>query len=135
MARKAPQPHGGSITLLEKGETANPNGRPPKLVGGIIAELRAKGYENVGRANVEDTIATLLQLEPDQLQEYAKRKDIPILMGIVARNLIKSGKDVRIFDVLLDRIFGKAVQKNEHTGKDGEPLQITRTIIRKTIEP
>ena len=40
--KKIPQPHGGSIVNAEKGETANPNGRPPRLVSTIIKELKER---------------------------------------------------------------------------------------------
>ena len=53
MARKVKQPHGGSITLMEKGDPGGP-GRPPKLLSTIVAELREQGYERASAANVVD---------------------------------------------------------------------------------
>ena len=66
MARKVKQPHGGTLTLIEKGDTTN-GGRPPLLLSTIVAELRAKGYERATAGTVADAFETLLNVTHEDL--------------------------------------------------------------------
>ena len=65
MARPKKQPHGGEIHLLEKGESGNPEGRPPRLLSTITAELKAKGYERATANQVADAFETLMNVPED----------------------------------------------------------------------
>ena len=108
MARKVKQPHGGSITLMEKGDPGGP-GRPPKLLSTIVAELRAQGYERASAANVIDAFETLLNVPEDVLTEMVKDKTKPMSLRIVGKAML-TAKGWEVLQAMLDRAHGKAKQ-------------------------
>jgi len=50
LAKKIPGRNGGTLNALEKGETANPNGRPKNLFKKFIHETEADEFSSVVRA-------------------------------------------------------------------------------------
>lgn len=124
MAKKVPQKHGGAINQLEKGETANPYGRPPKLLSGIVAELRAKGYERATANQVADAFETLLNVPEEELAEMVKDKKSPMSLRIVGKAML-TARGWEVLQAMLDRAHGKAKQSMDHSGSvDGT------TVIR-----
>lgn len=116
--KQVAQPHGGQINLPDKGETANPNGRPKKLVSSLIAQLKEEGYEGVTNGQISDVISLLLNLEKDRVKQLAEDAKQPIYVQRISRRLI-SATDKEIGDFIdkqLDRAHGKAKQSLEHSG-------------------
>ena len=68
---------------LEKGETANLKGRPPKLATTIIRELKEQGSDRVGRAEVDELIARLQNLPREKLLEFVNAAMGQEAIGIV----------------------------------------------------
>jgi len=91
MARKVKQPHGGSITLAQKGDVLNPKGPTPKLLSTITAELKAKGYERATANQVADAFETLMSLR------------------IVGKAML-TAKGWEVLQAMLDRAHGKSRQ-------------------------
>lgn len=119
MARKVQQPHGGSITLMEKGDPGGP-GRPPLLLSTIVAELRAKGYERATANQVADAFETLLNVPEDVLAEMVKDKTKPMSLRIVGKSML-TAKGWEVLQAMLDRAHGKAKQSMDLTS-DNKPL-------------
>ena len=67
--RKVKQAHGGAIVHAAKGETANPNGRPPRLLSTIVSDLKAKGYERATAGTVVEAFEMLLNVPEKELAE------------------------------------------------------------------
>ena len=109
MPRKVPQPHGGAIVHQNKGETGNPNGRPPLLLSTIVAELRAQGYERATAGTVADAFETLLNVPEDVLTEMVKDKTKPMSLRIVGKAML-TAKGWEVLQAMLDRVHGKAKQ-------------------------
>ena len=109
MARKVKQPHGGSITLKEKGDPGGP-GRPPKLLSSIVAELRAKGYERATANNVVEAFETLLNVPEDVLTEMIQDKAKPMSLRIVGKAMM-TAKGWEVLQAMLDRAHGRARQQ------------------------
>jgi hypothetical protein len=57
----------------------------------------------------------MLQLSQDDLTALAGNKEKPMLVRIIAKNML-GGKGFDIIEKMLDRGIGKAVQKNEVSG-------------------
>jgi len=109
---------------LEKGETANPNGRPPKLLAGIVAELKAQGYERATAATVADAFETLLNVPEDVLKTMVTDPKAPMSVCIVGKAML-TAKGWEVLQAMLDRAHGKAKQQLEHSGAIALPaLQI-----------
>lgn len=112
-----PNPNTDNLTPFKPGESGNPNGRPRKMVSQVIKELGDVGIEHVTKEQVRGAIEVLLNCQKDDLMQYANDESHSTLIRIVARHLIKSGDNERLFNMLLDRAFGKPDQKTEHSGK------------------
>jgi len=123
MARKVQQPHGGSITLMEKGDPGGP-GRPPLLLSTIVAELRAKGYERATAGTVADAFETLLNVTHEDLVKMGSDPKSPMSLRIVAKGML-TAKGWEVLQAMLDRAHGKAKQVTDvTTGGDKITLSI-----------
>lgn len=112
MAKRVKQPHGGELNMLQPGETANPNGRPPKLVNKIIREYKERGFEEVSKTHVREAYQMLLGLTEKEIIKIQADKDAPMLLRIVAQHMT-GDKNFEIVEKLLDRSHGKATQSTE----------------------
>ena len=102
MAKATKQPHGGPLNILQKGETANPNGRPRKY----ISLLKEQGYK---LAEINDSIQALMSMTPKELEAVTKNPDATVLEMTVAKAIIKSMNNGSLYsmDTLLSRVYGK----------------------------
>jgi hypothetical protein len=110
MAKKVKQAHGGELNILQKGETANPNGRPRKYV----SQLREQGYK---LAEVNDTIQTIMSMDLDELKQVWDNPKATILEKTVANALMTSLKKGSLYsiDTLLTRVYGKPKETSDVT--------------------
>lgn len=131
MARKVKQPHGGTLTLLEKGDKSN-GGRPPKLLSTITAELKAKGYERATANQVADAFETLMNVPQNELADMVKDEKAPMSLRIVGKAML-TAKGWEVLQAMLDRAHGKAKQAMDLTNAGGafasQPIHITREVI------
>lgn len=121
--RKVKQKHGGAIVHADKGETANPYGRPPRLLSTIVAELKAQGYERATAGTVADAFETLLNVPEDVLAEMVKDKSKPMSLRIVGKAML-TAKGWEVLQAMLDRAHGKAKQQMEHSGSLNIPTPV-----------
>ena len=119
-----------------KGTSANPDkkfsstrqpknpGRKPSRFKQIIAELDKTNGEHLSQEDYNKIITHLLALTGDELSKLANDKDTPVALVIIASAISGDieNKNIGNIDRLLDRVFGKALQKQELTGKDGKDL-------------
>lgn len=102
MARQEKQPHGGSLTRPDKGETMNPHGRPRKFV----SELRAQGYK---MSEVNDCIQVMLSMTVEELADTFKNPKATVLEKTIAAAIKKSIEKGSLYSIetLLTRVYGK----------------------------
>ncbi len=112
--------------MLEKGESGNLAGRPPKLLSTIVAELRSQGYERATANQVADAFETLLNVPEDVLANMVKDKHKPMSLRIVGKAML-TAKGWEVLQAMLDRAHGKAKQSLDHTSGGKE-------IVVKFIE-
>jgi hypothetical protein len=110
MAKRIKQAHGGELKVLQKGETANPNGRPRKYV----SMLRDQGYK---LSEVNDTIQTIMSMDLDELKLIWENPKATILEKTVANALMTSLKKGSLYsiDTLLTRVYGKPKETSDVT--------------------
>ena len=128
MARKVKGRNGGTLHALEKGETANLAGRPPRLLSTITAELKAKGYERATANQVADAFETLLNVPEDVLANMVKDKHKPMSLRIVGKAML-TAKGWEVLQAMLDRAHGKAKQQVGVTGDLVHRVAIVDDII------
>jgi len=129
MARKVQQPHGGSITLMEKGDPGGP-GRPPMLLSTIVAELRAKGYERATAGTVADAFETLLNVTHEDLVKMGQDPKSPMSLRIVAKGMLNA-KGWEVLEAMLDRAHGKPKQSVDHSGEIKARITVSDDIPAK----
>lgn len=103
------QPHGGSLTRPNKGETMNPNGRPKKIETVLRDYFLAEANIKLSKSQVEDIIKNVLSKTRAELMELAKNDELPFWISLIAK---KAARDydkgsIHILDVLFDRVYGK----------------------------
>lgn len=123
---KGIEPKDGEATQFKKGESGNKWGRPPRLVGQILKDVKDDGMEAVTASQVSDVISVLLNYSVEQVKKIAEDKTLPILIQRTARRFAgSSDKDWDwVLSNNLDRAHGKSKQSVEHTGKDGEAIKM-----------
>lgn len=117
MAKQVPAKNWWTLTRPEKWETMNPNGRPKKGIALVNSQLAEDWYSPATKADIEANYMAMLQLWQEKLTEMANDKNQPMLIRIIAKNML-SGKWFDIIEKMLDRGIGKPTQKEEvkHTG-------------------
>lgn len=118
MAKMVKQKHGGALKMLQKGETANPNGRPRKY----LTTLRAQGYK---RSEINDTLQVLLSMTVAELKQAHDSPEATVLEKTLIKAMfsdIAKGRTWTV-DSILDRAFGKATQKTDLT-TGGEKINV-----------
>ena len=110
--RKVKGGKGGEIHLLEKGETANPNGRPRKTISSVNKELEAQGIKPTTANEIRDIYLRLINLKSEDIKKLVEDVEQPALIRIVGRRIIE-GKDkgFDIIEKMLDRSIGRATQQ------------------------
>lgn len=111
-------------------QNINKNGRPPKLVSHLNAELKKEGYEPVSNAQIVDAYTTLLNLPLSKIKEIAAiaNDDYPTIYKLVAKELMGK-RGAEMLEKLLDRAYGKSVQRNDVTS-DGKEISINLKVLR-----
>lgn len=105
--------------MAEKGESGNPNGRPPKVFSAITRQWKEAGYEPATPARVREAYEYLLSLPLREVIDIAGKKedktnDLPALLRIVAQEMLgKRGKEM--IAEMLDRSHGKPKQPTDLT--------------------
>ena len=94
--------NGGTLKVPEKGETANPNGRPKKFT----TLMKEEGYK---LSEVNDSIQAIMAMDEKQIKEVVKNDEATMLEKTVASAIIKSYEKGSLYsmDTLLSRVFGK----------------------------
>ena len=128
--RKVKQAHGGAIVHAAKGETANPNGRPPRLLSTIVSDLKAKGYERATAGTVVEAFEMLLNVPEKELAEMVNDKNQPMSLRIVGKSMM-TAKGWEVLQAMLDRAHGKAKQQLQvdNKGEMNHSITITRRVI------
>jgi len=107
-----PKPENVLKNKMKKGETRNPNGRPKKLVSGVIFELREQGIKETTKEEIKAVYLMLLNLNHAELTHRSKDPEQPALVRIVSKAIL-SDKGFEVIEKVLDRSIGKAVQPLE----------------------
>ena len=129
--RKVKGGKGGEIHLLEKGETANPNGRPRKTINSVNKELEAQGIKPTTANEIKDIYLRLVNMEMTELKKLVEDDKHPALIRIVGKKIL-SEKGFDIIEKVLDRAIGKAAQQMDVTS--GGNTIVTPSIIFKDYD-
>ena len=104
-------------------------GRPKKLVSSTIETLKAEGYEEVTSNHIKQAYQMLIGLDRDKIMEIGKDNDQSMLMRVVSRAILDN-KGFEIIEKMLDRAHGKATNKTEVTGAEGEKIEFKIEVVQ-----
>jgi hypothetical protein len=115
--------NGGTLQRLNKGETANPNGRPKKLENILHEYFFAEHNVKLSKAQTQDMIQVVLGKTKAELVELAKNDELPFWISLIAKKATRDFEkgSIHILDVLFDRVYGKPRE------------EITQNIIERPI--
>lgn len=125
-----PQPHGGVIHQAEKGETANPNGRPKKSFRIINDQLKKKGFEPLQRRELIELYSLLFNLDESEIKELAQDKSNPLSIRLVIAELTDVQTRAKALQDYRNYAFGAAMQNVALQTEEGG---LTININRKPI--
>jgi len=125
---------GGSLHVLEKGETANPHGRPRKLVNDIIKDMQDKGVKPVKPVDIVAAFESMLNMSLDELKDIKADEKASYFMRRVAGEML-TGRGYDIIERMLDRAHGKPKQSTDiTTGGDKIEFTLPKVIIKTSDE-
>lgn len=131
--RKVKGGKGGEIHLLEKGETANPNGRPRKTINSVNKELEEQGIKPATANEIKDIYLRLINMEMAELKILVEDLKQPALIRIVGKKIL-SDKGFDIIDKMLDRAIGKAQQAVDVTTNGKEITQSPYDLSKLSVK-
>lgn len=93
----------------KKWESGNPKWQPRKGISAVNHELQQAGYSPATKQDIEANYMAMIQLWQDTLLELANNRDKPMIVRIIAKNML-SGKGFDIIEKMLDRWIWKPIQ-------------------------
>lgn len=114
MVQIVKQKHWGSLKILQKWETANPNWRPRKWVALCNDLLEKAWYTPVTKQEIETNYLSLMNVDEETLKEMANDKAQPMLIRILIKNMLGT-KWFEIIETMLDRWIGRPKQQTDIT--------------------
>lgn len=102
--------------LAKNKDNINLNWRPRKWIALVNEELKEAGYTPATKMDIEANYMAMLQLPQDELVKIWRDKDKPMLIRILARNMLW-WKGFDIIEKMLDRWIWKTTQTvdNKHS--------------------
>lgn len=94
----------------KKGESGNPNGRPPDALNAAMKKLTKLELEEIANLIIKGTLADL-----ETLMKNKQTTVIKAMIAGVAVKTIKNG-DHGALNALLDRLLGKVKENHHFTG-------------------
>jgi len=91
----------------------NKKGAPKKLLTDITKTLKAEGINRVNKAEIEEVLALLFNLNESKLKELLLEKETPMILRVIIKSIL-SNKWFDTINTLLDRVFWKATQTNNN---------------------
>lgn len=131
--KKVKQEHGGAIVHAEKGETANPNGRPRKTINSVNKELEEQGIKPTTANEIKDIYLRLINMEMAELKKLVEDLKQPALIRIVGKKIL-SDKGFDIIDKMLDRAIGRAQQAVDVTTNGKELTQSPYDLSKLSVK-
>ena len=116
------QPNHNSKGFHKCPENINKSGANRKLVSDVILKLKSQGYGETNKQEITSVYLTLINVDRTELIEMSTDLEQPILVQIIATELL-AGKGFEIIEKMLDRSIGKAEQKTDITS-GGVPLGV-----------
>jgi len=120
-------------TFRDKPERINRDGRPPKIMSGVLKELTEAGYERVTMAMVVEAYEILMGLPEAKIKEMVNDKEQIMSLRIVGKAML-STKGNEMLEKMLDRAHGKAKISAELSTKNDQPLSINNVHLLSTEE-
>ena len=114
MAKKVLSGKDNTNGFQKNPQNINRKGRPRMMIADVIAELERQGIKPATKADILDIYMRLINMEIPELEQIVKDPKQPVLVRIVAKNIL-SGKGFDVIEKMLDRTIGKAEQKTDIT--------------------
>lgn len=121
----------------KKGQSGNPKGRPRSRVAGFKVKLMgrktAKEFYGITPLELTEWYETLITLTFSELTALDANDDTPSIIKNYIRAIIqdmKAGRTTTV-DKIVERLYGKAIQRMELTGADGSDLNGARTLTKE----
>lgn len=113
-------------------------GRKPKAIKQLEAIVKEKFGISLTKDDKYQILEWILERSADDLNNIINNKTLPIFIVNIARAIVTDSKKGRTntVEMLFDRFFGKAIQVQELTGKNGSPLvqQLSDEELEKRIK-
>ena len=94
-------------------DNINRNWQPKKWISLVNTELKKQWYNPATKQDIETNYMQMLQLEEETLKLIVNNKDKPMLIRILAKNMLW-WKGFDIIEKMLDRWIWKTVQRTEN---------------------
>lgn len=114
MAKKTESKQSRTAGLIpfKPGESGNPNGRPRRGIAVVNEELKEAGFLPASKQDIEANYLSMIGADEATLKAMANDKDRPMLVRVLAKNIL-GGKGFDVIERMLDRGIGKPTQKTE----------------------
>ena len=118
------------------GQSGNPKGRPKSRVDAykvnLMGKKKAKEIFVITPLELTEWYETIITMTMAELKALESSEDVPALIKNYIRAMVtdmNAGRTTTV-DKIVERLYGKAIQRFEHTGADGSDLVPARTLTK-----
>lgn len=130
------QAHGGALRPLQKGETANPNGRPKSELTKIREELQLKHNFKISKHDTRKLLDSLIFGSKEELEAMFKNAHVPASIKNVIAAIFADTKN-GVFNTskyLMEREFGKNDIKKAETVTNNFNIRLPADLMNESIQ-
>lgn len=99
----------------KKGQSGNPKGVPKKSFRTLNDALKAKGFEELKKAQYIELLGILFNLDESEIKELASNKENPLAVRLMIQELTDPSTRSKALQDFRNYAFGTAAQSIDHT--------------------
>lgn len=104
------------------------------LISDAVRKMRAEGMKVPSYSDVQEVFLFLISLPYEEIKKIVEDETKPMLMRVMARELVGSKTGMEAAKYILERVYGKPTQVTENYNENSDIDERPKVVIVKNSE-